>query len=131
MKKFHTLIKKINPHFIIDIHNMGGKKADAKLGFGRDRRYINGSDNALKFRDELLMRLKKPLKILVSKVELAGESEYILNKYEKGRLAMLIELSSPLGLDRKKGIYRQEFQELIGQVARLALEWTKLKNPKR
>lgn len=125
LKKFHDLIKKINPDFIIDIHNMGSRKVDAKLGFGRDRRYINGSDNALKFRDELLKRLEKPLEVLVSKVELTGESEYILNKYEKNRLAMLIELSRPRGLDEEKGVYKPEFQELIRQAALLALEWTK------
>ncbi|MBR9680693.1 MAG: hypothetical protein GOU98_02615 [Candidatus Altiarchaeota archaeon] len=125
---FHKLIRKINPKFVIDIHNMGSSNEDARLGFGKDRRYINGTRNALQFRDELVSRLDEKMHILVSKTELTGESEYILYKYEKGRLAMLIELSSSLGLNRKKGVYDEKFQTLIKEVAKLAREWITKEN---
>ena len=125
IEKFHKLVGKINPKFIVDIHTMGSDRAHVKLGFGKDRRYINGSENALRFRDTLMEKSQLDLKVQVSKVELTGESEFILNRYEEGRLAMLVEFSNPLGFKIENGEIDKRYQTLMKHIALLTKEWIK------
>ncbi|MBR9689827.1 MAG: hypothetical protein GOV01_02955 [Candidatus Altiarchaeota archaeon] len=123
LERFHELIQKINPKFIVDVHTMGTSKIDAKLGFGKNRRYIGGSENALRFRDELMKMVDCNLNVLVSKIELTGESEFILNKHSKGRNVMLLELSSTNGFKSEDGVFNPLYEKLIVKLAELTNKW--------
>lgn len=124
MEKFHDLIEKFNPQFLLNFHKMLGKDVDIRLGFGLDRRYIGGSKKALEFRKHIVGDLAVrgySLDILVSKRALTGESEYVLNRHHNGRLAALAEFSSSKGFEMESGHINPGYMEAANLIAEQAL----------
>jgi len=123
LEKFHDLIEDIDPQFLLDYHTMGNRNIDIKLGFGEERRYIGGTEKALMFRDEVTSRMEHSVKMLVSKLELTGESEFILNSHQSGRNAALVEFSSTRGFRLSRGHIKPAFVEAAKKVAEVAGGW--------
>jgi len=124
MEKFHNLVGEFNPKFLLSFHKMLGKDVDIRLGFGLDRKYIGNSKRALEFRKQVVGDLAvrgHSLEILVSKRALTGESEYILNRHHKGRLAALVEFSSSKGFDMNSGHINPGYREAANLIAEQAL----------
>ncbi len=124
MERFHGLIEKLNPSFIIDFHRMSSEDIDIRLGFGVGRKYIGGSENALDFRKRIFNKSNfDDLKIMISKRVLAGESEFILNKHHKGRRAALVEFSSQRGFDLEKGKISARYETFVKKLAEVSNEF--------
>ncbi len=122
LNKFHETIERLDPRFILDFHRMSNRDVDVRLGFGADRRYIGGTERALEFKRQLLEKLAArgvSLEVLVSRVRLTGESEFILNTHHRGRKAALVEFAERGfrdGVDPR-------YEEVARCLVELALEW--------
>ncbi len=122
--EFHGLIERLNPRFLLTYHRMGGSDGvDLRFGFGRERQYIGGTENALEFKRRFLERVSG-LEVLVSKLKLAGESEFILKSHYRGRVAGLVEFSSKL-FRLGSGRIDRRVVRAARVVAELAAEWVK------
>jgi hypothetical protein len=124
LEKFHGLIEKKDPSFLVDFHTMGNAHIDVKLGFGKRRQYIGGTGRALRFRDELKAMMTHDLNVLVSKKELTGESEFILRSHHAGRLAAMVEFSSTRGFSLHEGKIQPGYVEAAEKAAELAAKWS-------
>ena len=97
LEKFHKMIEDLNPKFILSFHGTEIPNFDALLGFGKNKKYIKGKENAFRFRKNVLKKLKKldiqDLKIKISKIY-RGISEAVLNMHVKdNRMGILVEFN--------------------------------------
>ncbi len=127
LEKFHKLITEIQPRFLLTYHGMSSRAFDVLLGFGKDRRYIGGWENAKKFREniqEFLQKWDVEVKIGISKKKLTGESDYILNHYTAkfGIPGALVEYNWQ---GRKGEIPSREYQLTAVAIAKAAERWVK------
>jgi len=124
LKRFHNLIEKRNPSFIIDFHRMSSEEIDIRLGFGVNRKYIGGTKNAFDFRKKIFDKSDfNDLNVMISKKVLAGESEFILNKHHKGRHVALVEFSSQRGFDLEKGYISERYETFVKKLAEVSTEF--------
>ncbi|MCD6421923.1 hypothetical protein J7L13_01055 [bacterium] len=123
--KFHRFIHEIQPNFILSFHGMRYDKYDALLGFGINALYIEGMENAVRFKeivlDELESEVRNNIKIKISE-RFLGKSEYILNSHVKyDTFGCLVEFSY------RKRIFRslpqKECQMLAVAIARAAVRF--------
>ncbi len=123
--KFHRFIHEIQPNFILSFHGMRYDNYDALLGFGINGLYIEGMENAARFKeiilDELEESVRNNIKIKISE-RFLGKSEYILNSHVKyNTFGCLVEFSY------RKRVFRslpqKEYQMLATAIARAAVRF--------
>ena len=97
LKKFHKIIEKIDPSFILSFHGTFIRNFDALFGFGKEKRFISGKKLAFKFRREVVKKMKEmkeDVKVGIAKKIYVGRSEYILNTHVKGnKKGVLVEFA--------------------------------------
>lgn len=123
LERFHSVIEEAQPSFILDFHRMAGTRVDIRLGFGAERQYIGGTERALQFKRDFLEKCDPSLEVWVSKVKLAGESEFILNHYSSRAKTMLVEFSSKRGFRMSRGEIKEEYRQAARAAAETAREW--------
>jgi len=143
LEKYHSTIEELNPSGLVSVHGMSEKAhpPDILLGFGRNYRIIDGTENALKFKklfikklNEALSRFKieNKLKINISKSLFTGEKNYVLSKHviqynktnKNKRFGMHVEFNVRGRIVRENFI-RKDYQIATQVLADTVLEWLK------
>jgi len=123
LERFHELIEELKPRFILSFHGTVIKNFDALLGFGEERKFIGGRENAMMFKRLVLEKMKKygiEAKIGVSKRFYLGRSEAILTMHvNEGRNGCLVEFSDK----ERVGFPSKRYQILATCIAEVARGW--------
>ena len=86
LEKFHSIIKKERPRYIVSFHGKRGKIFDAIIGVGKDFRLIGGKRRFELFKSklsELLAKEKLKLKLRFTTSRFSGERDYTLDFYSR------------------------------------------------
>lgn len=132
LEDYHRCIEKVDPDFLLAYHGMRNTKFDVLLGFGSERQYIGGSDNALRFRswvrdlmgysgDQGEKSTETP-RVGVSINVLTGESEYNLNRHTGGsRDGVLVEFDK----SGRCGSPTEGYRRVSVAIAKAAERWVR------